>query len=295
MSSFSLKALLAVTLWGLSFVATRIALGWLTPIGLVCSRLVIGWCAMAAFARMGGCRSRLCREDALRCALLGLILAVHLLIQNIGLLKTTATNTGWIIGFIPATIAVGARLFLREKLPVLAWIGIAIGACGVGMVSLSGGFSLSDAKIGDALQLASCVTWTAYTLLAVGAISRSGARKVTQRSFSVAAIVVAMFCAFLPVVAGEMSVPALCSVVFLGVLSSGIAYIAWFAAVREIGSSATGAYLYLEPFVTMAAATTVIREPVAGLGVAGGMTVIAGVWLVARSKRVRRDPRHEVG
>ena len=104
---FSGKALLVTVFWGLSFVASRVALEVFTPIGLVAARTVIGCAALFAVTRGLGYALTPPAGDRGRCLLLGLILAAHLLIQSAGLLMTTATNTGWIIGFVPITIALG--------------------------------------------------------------------------------------------------------------------------------------------------------------------------------------------
>jgi uncharacterized membrane protein len=40
-------------------------------------------------------------------------------------------------GLNPVLIAIGAMLFLKERLPLKAWIGIAMISVGIGMVSLS--------------------------------------------------------------------------------------------------------------------------------------------------------------
>ncbi|MHC4094256.1 MAG: DMT family transporter [Planctomycetota bacterium] len=176
----SLRALLVVVFWGLAFVATRVALTVLTPAGLVATRLMIGCVTMLAVARLMG-RSVLPRPaDRPRCVLLGLILTAHLLIQAHGLVRTTATNTGWIIAFTPIAIAIGAWLFLRDRLPGRTWIGIALGTAGVLLISLSSGTGFTDAKVGDLLQLVSCITWAAYTLLAVGPVARNGSLPVSR-------------------------------------------------------------------------------------------------------------------
>jgi len=286
MNRFSGKASWAVVFWGSSFVATRMALRWLTPTGLVLVRLLIGSVSMWCLASLFETRRGLAPADRGRLVLLGLILAGHLLIQNVGLLKTTAANTGWIIGFIPATIAVGAFVFLKERLTGWAWVGIALGAGGILLVSLSSGFGFSQAKVGDLLQLSSCFTWTAYTLLAIGPIRRNGALPVTVWSLAVAAVATGVASPFFPFTCGIATTESIVAVGFLGLVCSGAAYWLWFRAVDDVGSTTTGTYLYLEPLVTLVAAALLLGETVHPLGVAGGVAVLAGVWLVSANRRL---------
>jgi drug/metabolite transporter (DMT)-like permease len=84
-----------------------------------------------------------------------------------------------------------------------------------------------------------------------------------------------------------ITVQAVGAVAFLGVVCSGLAHWLWYAAVRDVGSTRAGAYLYLEPFVTWLAAATLLGERIALLGVAGGVAVLLAVWLVSSARRSR--------
>jgi drug/metabolite transporter (DMT)-like permease len=74
-------------------------------------------------------------------------------------------------------------------------------------------------------------------------------------------------------------------VTFLGTACTGLAFGMWYVAVREIGTSAAGAYLYLEPFVTWMVAAVVLGEQLTWLGLAGGCVVLTGVWMVSSAGR----------
>jgi drug/metabolite transporter (DMT)-like permease len=281
----SIKALAVVVFWGVSFVATRIALEVMTPLALVATRMVIGCAIMFALARLMGLRIWPQGRDQTRCVLLGVILAVHLVIQAVGLLKTTAINTGWIIAFAPIALAVGALVFLRERLRARAWGGILLGTTGVLIVSLSTGVRFTDAKVGDLLQLISCVTWAAYTLLAVRAITRSGSLPVTFAAVGVAAVATTLVALARPWVVSPLDLQTVLAVIFLGVVCTGSAHWLWNAAVREVGSTTAGAYLYLEPIVTWITAAAVLGERINAVGLLGGAMVLLGVWIVSTARR----------
>ena len=74
-----------------------------------------------------------------------------------------------------------------------------------------------------------------------------------------------------------------------GVVCSGIAFWLWFAAVRDIGSSATGTYLYLEPFVTMFGAAWLLHERITPATIVGGITVLIAVAVVASTRNTTPD------
>jgi drug/metabolite transporter (DMT)-like permease len=273
----------AVTLWGASFVATRIALEALTPGGLVAVRTAAGALLLGGILAGRGGRVWPRRDEWPACVVLGAVLAVHLYLQAWGLTLTSAVHTGWIIGFIPVTVAIGAHLLGQQRLRLTGWGGVALGAAGILAVMLSTPAAQRGQFVrGDLLQLASCVTWTVYTLAATRPLERSGALRATVHSMGFAALVVTVAAGAGGVWVGPLTVRALAAVLFLGPVCSGIAYYLWFAAQREHGPARTGALIYLEPFVSLAAGAVILGERVTAVAVVGGMLVLGGVWLVAR-------------
>ena len=177
--SLSGKAFLAITFWGASFVFTRIALESFGPFGLVASRLVAGSGLLYLTLRARGGQLRFPAREIPLVVLLGLVLGTHLILQAYGLQYTSAMNTGWIIGFIPVTIAIGAHLLGRQRLTGKGWLGVAVGTLGVVLVTIQSPPDFRQARFGDMLQIVSCFTWTFYTLAAVGLVARVGALRVT--------------------------------------------------------------------------------------------------------------------
>lgn len=288
----SLAALTAVVVWGASFVATRLALTTLSPFALVAVRFAVGGAMVAAFARLNRQRVFPPREGLALTALLGLILGAHLAIQAVGLEHTSAVNTAWIVGFIPVTIALGGRAFLGQRLARLGWLGVAVATGGVLLVTGAPVAGFAEARFGDLLQLLSCLTWTAYTLLAVRPVLRFGSLTMTAGPMLVAA---AMTTGAAVVhgrpVAGPLTASTLTAVAFLAVACSGLAYVLWFRALAEHGPARTGTYIYLEPFVNLGLATALLGEPLTLQTLAGGLGVLAGVSMVQLSGR--RRPRYD--
>ena len=286
MKSFlSYYSLVAAVLWAQSFVATRIALQAITPVAVVTLRFSTGAAVLFGWLALRGRPLLPAPADRLTSVLLGLVLGVHLLIQTSGLLYTTAINTAWIIAFIPVTIALGARVFLGQRMPLLGWVGMGIGMAGVLGVTASPPQAFARAHWGDLLQLISCFTWTAYTLVSAGPVARNGAISVTGVAMGVAAAINALALPFFGATVGPLTPEVILSVVFLGLLCSGLAYACWNLALEKDGATRAGAMLYFEPFVTLATAVAVLSEPVTINAMVGGPVVLLGVWLMGRYSR----------
>jgi drug/metabolite transporter (DMT)-like permease len=59
-------------------------------------------------------------------------------------------------------------------------------------------------------------------------------------------------------------------------------YIAWYDALQVIPASQLGAFIYVEPLVTMAMANFLLGEAITVVSIIGGAATIVGVYLVNR-------------
>ena len=274
---------IAILFWGASFVATKRALEGFEPFALVALRFAIGAAFVASVQLARGRELLPERADLARCVLLGLVLALHIGVQAFALLHTSALHSGWLVALSPVAIAIGAALFLGERVSARAWAGIAIATAGALLVVFSRGLALDEASTADLAVLGTCLTWAAYTLLGRTPVARSGAFRVTPLVMGIAALVSGGFAfastARTPEATSTASVVAL---LVLGLGASGIAFTAWAAAVDRLGATRAGALLYFQPFVTLALSITLLDEPWSWLALAGGPLVLAGVALVGR-------------
>jgi drug/metabolite transporter (DMT)-like permease len=69
------------------------------------------------------------------------------------------------------------------------------------------------------------------------------------------------------------------SILFLGILCSGLAYFLWYSALEKRDSSLIGMYLYLEPFVTLVGAYFILNEKLHWVTLLGGGLTLFGVYL----------------
>jgi drug/metabolite transporter (DMT)-like permease len=273
---------LPILFWGTSFVATRIALGAFHPFGLVAARFWLGVALVYAFLAVRGRALWPARADWPISIFLGVVLGAHLLIQGFALLSTTAINSGWIVGFNPVVIALGAQLFLRQPLRARGWLGVVLATLGVWLVTFAAAPDWMHPSTGDLLVLLSTFTWAAYSLGSIGPVARNGAVCITAFAMGVGAIVCTLAAAFTEPMLRAPDASEVLSVLFLGILCSGIAFSLWFRAIELHGPARIGALIYFQSFVTLVAGALVLHEAVTPYALAGGPLVILGVWLVNR-------------
>ncbi len=290
-----LGALIAVVLWGLSFVATKIALREIPPVTLIFSRFALGTALLVAtlLARRRPLVPPVAAWPSL--ALLGFVgIFVHQLLQSYALTMTTAVRAGWLIGLIPIWSALLAAVFLKERFGALKVGGLTLGFVGAVLVVTRGrvapGMLALPGTRGDLLLLASTLNWAIYTILGNGPIRRLGSLRATTGAMFLGWLMLAPL--FL-LQSGwrhfaALSPAGIAAVLFLGLGPSGLGYLFWYGALERIETTRVAAFLSLEPLVTLAAAMVVLREPVGVATAVGGLMVLAGVALVQRAPAAPR-------
>jgi drug/metabolite transporter (DMT)-like permease len=285
-----LAACTAVVLWGVSFVATKIALLDVSPATLIFSRFALAVVVLGLLLRLRSQPFLPPRGSWPALVLMGFVgVFVHQMLQAHGLARTTATRTGWLIGLIPIWSAVLAALVLGERFGPRKLLGLVLGAAGAVVIVTRGELSTDALALptttGDLLILASTLNWAIYTVIGRAALARLGSLRAT------AASVVAGWLMLAPpfFAAGgwheltRVSAPGVAAIVFLGVGCSGLGYLLWYAALERIETSQVAAFLYVEPLVTLVAAALLLHEPVTLATCVGGLLVLAGVATIQKA------------
>ena len=302
-----LEATFAVVVWGGTFIATKVALRELAPASVVWLRFAIG-VAVLALAVLFRRQLRLpTRRELAYFTLLGFIgITFHQWLQSTGLVTSQASTTAWIVATIPVFMAILGWIFLRERLNWRQIGGIALAALGVLLVVsqgdlraiTQGGFGAP----GDFLILISAPNWAVFSIL-----SRKGLQRYPAAWMMFYVMLVGWLLSTLPWLIeagrqangrwawqgwgtiqaawadfGRLSWQGWLAITILGLLASGLAYIAWYDALKAISAAQVGVLLYLEPLVAVVVAWLVLAEVVRWAALLGGGVILFGVWLVQR-------------
>jgi len=276
--------MLAIIFWGTSFIATKTLLDELTPETIISLRLILGSMLLTILAFLTKNKFTVKLKSHIYIFVLALIAVFHLWIQVTGLKFTTASNTGWIIGTAPIFMAILAAIFFKEKIKLLQAGGILVAMFGVLLLIGKGNFqsiSLIENK-GDLMVLGSAFTWGVYSMV----------NKKISLSYSplmtILYLFIMMAIIIIPFNINENSINSVIhlsavgwiSILFLGLLCSGVAYVIWAQALRDLESAKVGAFLYFEPIVTVAAAWFFLNESITILMIVSGIIITIGVLLV---------------
>lgn len=270
--------------WGASFIATKVLLNEVSPETIISMRLILAILLLGIIAFLTNSQFSLNKKNLLQIFILASVAVFHLWIQITGLKYTTAANTGWIIGTAPIFIALLGWIFLKEKLSTQKIAGILISLTGLFILIGKGNpFNISFIQnVGDFLVLFSSFTWGIYSIINKK-ISLNFSPLITiLYLFLMMAIIILPFNINSSVINSVLHLSSIgwISILFLGLFCSGISYVIWAYSLREMHSAKVGAYLYLEPFVTVLTAWLILKEEVTILMILSGLVIILGIYLV---------------
>lgn len=284
-----LEALFAVVVWGASFIATKIAVGQISPIAVVWVRFAIGIPILFAAVLMRKQFALPKGNEWLYFTLLGFLgIAFHQWLQSNGLQTSEATTTAWIIAITPAFLSILGWLVLKEKLTLIQTAGIVLAMVGVLVVVSKGDLaSLSIGKFGapgDVLILISSVNWAVFSILSRRGLKDHPSTRLTFWVMTIGWLITSVAFvgqgrfAELP----QLDARGWWSLIYLGIFTTGLAYIAWFDVLSQLPAAQSGAFLFLEPPSSMIVAAIILNEQVTLAAVIGGAVILLGVWLVNR-------------
>jgi drug/metabolite transporter (DMT)-like permease len=292
-----IKATLAVSFWGASFIATKLALQDVSPVTIVWMRFAMGVIILGISVVHRQQFAIPKRNELGYFALLGFIgITFHQWLQSTGLITAQASTTAWIVATTPVFMAMLGWLFLKERLGWWRILGIILASIGVLLVVSKGDWhSLVSGRFGvygDLLILISAPNWAVFSVLSRQGLARHPAARmmfyVMLFGWLFTTVILLNGPGFSEI--SQLSRTGWLGVLFLGVACSGLAYIFWYDALQAIPVSQVGAYLYLEPLIAVIVAGILLAEPVLIASIIGGGFILFGVWLVNKSNRFLRKP-----
>jgi len=284
-----IEVIFAVIIWGISFIATKLALRDLEPVTVVWLRFAIGVIILGLATVL---RKQFIIPKGKEWgyfALLGFLgITFHQWLQSTGLVTSQASTTAWIVATTPVFMVILGFIFLHEKFDKLQITGIILAIFGVMLVVGKGNFREllggNFGESGDILIMISAINWAVFSIL-----SRRGLEnhQATLMMFYVMTFGW-LFTSVQFLSSGNfqdfrnITWTSLVGIAFLGIFCSGLAYIAWYDGLKAIPASQVGAFLYIEPLVAVIVAWVVLGEYLLPITLIGGAIILLGVRLVQK-------------
>lgn len=278
----------SILAWGSNATALKVLVGYLPPHAMNGLRVLV---ASVAYAALWGLfsRERLGWRDWGVIAGLGLVgNSLYQWFFLEGVPRLPASYTSIVSSTNPVWVALLSVLWLREPLPRMAYLGLAISLAGVMILS---GETLGQGGaqwLGIVFVLLSAVSWAVYT---VGARRFAGGYRLltwTGGSFVVGMIpywllhtpdMLRLTHAAVPVWVWGLLVAS-------GLLANTLAFLTWMQGVRQLGPVRVAVFSNLTPVVGVLAGVIFLGERLPVQALLGGLLTLVGIVIAQRAQRM---------
>lgn len=217
-----LLMLITALIWGSAFVAQRMGMDSIGPYLYSGLRFALGTLVLlpVVYVLGRGNKQPFNRGLFMGGALMGVVLALGINLQQVGLLFTSVTNAGFITGLYVIVVPL-VGLFLGHKTGIGTWLGAVLAVVGMFLLSVGDGFHVAS---GDWLQLAGAFVWGSHVLLVGYFAGRYDPIRLAAIQFAVCALISLGLAVSLEDIQLAGIVTAGPSIIYGGLISVGIAY-----------------------------------------------------------------------
>jgi drug/metabolite transporter (DMT)-like permease len=285
-------ALLFVQLFfGLFPLFGKLAMAGFAPMSVAAWRVLVGSAALALAALLVHGRAALVPlGDLLRLqvlAWLGVVLNMVLFLE--GLQRSTAVNAGLLVATIPIFTFATAIALRQERFELQRAAGILLAFAGVGLLFLQRGPDFThDMLVGNALMVLNALCYSVFLVLSRPLLGRHPPLVVIAWVFVLSLWCVPLF------LRGDVLVPegasrgAWISLGFVLIFPTFLAYLLNTYALSKVSASTTAVFIFLQPIIAGTSGVLVLGEKLQPGTLVSAVTILAGVWLVARRRAPAR-------
>lgn len=286
---------LAALLWSGNFIAVRALRDDIDPVTLNTLRWVLACLLFLPFAAPACLRHlaaiRLHWRWLLALGATGV--AAFQTATYFALSQTTATNALLVLALTPTAILAGSALIGASRPGRVQWAGSVVSVIGAAIVITRADPQVLRAlafNAGDLWMIAAVMFWAIYSLL----LKRRPAAlppTVTLAASMVigAALMLAVLMLTLPGLRFAASPATLLPLAYIVVFPSVVAFWLWGFGVGRIGPERAGQFVHLMPIFGPVLAMAILGERAAPVQLAGAAVIFAGMALVLRGGRWRKD------
>lgn len=290
MQKLSVFVLIIVTIsfWGGSYVAARLLSPGLDSMVISCLRIIIAFIVLIS----------LCIKSKIKLVPANKMLILPLLVLGVvgiffytmffhtGIQTVAGGRASVIINVNPVLIAIGAAIFLHDRLTPLKIIGVLLAALGAVIVISHGNLaSLFTDRLsaGDMWMLLAAACTAGFALMGK-VLLQKGLRPI---QIIVWAVFFGMLC-FIPTTISRADIGQvfiytlkdwLC-IAYLGVFSTALAFILFYKILHKLGATGGGVIGSMIPIPAITFTSLLLKEPLTTSLLVGAAVTVVGVLLV---------------
>ena len=283
--------IMANVLWAASYVASKFVLFDTSVTIMLALRMGLSALLLLPFLIARRKDLNLTRQAIPQLLILALVgFVINKLLEYGGLALTTASDVALLITSESIFTAAFSWVFLRERFKRLTGFALLLGFVGVYLIverSLVPNIPPGGGAwriVGDLLVVLALLVEAFYTVRGKALLVKYPPLMITSAS-----IVVSMIF-WMPVAAWEiihtgwhsLGLVAWLSVGWLALMSTVVAYLAWFQGLAKVDASSAASALFIQPLLGTFLAIVLLHDQLTPMTLVGGILIIVSVYLISR-------------
>jgi drug/metabolite transporter (DMT)-like permease len=275
-----LLMLLTAMIWGSAFIAQRLGMDSIGP--FLYTGLRFGLAAIVLVPVLHFLQKRsatpaapLNRPLLTGGILMGLALSLGINLQQVGLLFTSVTNSGFITGLYVIVVPI-LGLFIGQRAGMGIWLGASLAVVGMFLLSVGEGFQVAS---GDWLQLAGAFVWGIHVLLVGAFASRHDPLRLALIQFVTCAVISLILAVALEEIKLDAIIAAGPAILYGGIFGVAVGFTLQVVAQKDAIASHAAIILSLEAVFAAIAGAIFLSESLALRGYFGCALMFVGMLL----------------
>ena len=220
---------------------------------------------------------------------------VQFLVEFYGLAHTTLAHASLMVGTMPVILAVGASIFLHERLDLVGWLSLAGSSAGAGLIAMSHSSSTAGAAtvFGDGLIIVAMLVALVWVLTNRRLMDRHSPAAVSSYGLLLGVL---MLLVIVGAYAGlppwrNVSLGAWLSLAASGALCTTATTLLWNWGMTRVPASQAGVLLNLEPMIGSALSVWLFSERMGWTAWLGAALIVGcATLLTVRHSAAMKEP-----
>jgi drug/metabolite transporter (DMT)-like permease len=298
-----LVGIIYATIFGFTFMFSKVALEHVRPIGLIAYRFLIAFICLETLRLLKVFHISINRENFLALFWVAFFQPVlYFLFETYGILKTTSGEAGMMIALIPIFVTLLSSIVIKEKPRMIQVLFIILSVSGVLFIQfMKSSSGLDLAFIGLLLLLGAVISASLFNIASRSASKKVKPHELTYFMMLFGAVVFNMLYLIQLGLENQMSsyittlyhVELLIPILYLGIVASIGGFFLVNFALSKVPAHVSSIYANLSTIVAILAGAFILKEQLYYYHFVGGAMIIMGVYGTVRfnhlldSKRVK--------
>ena len=288
--------ILYATIFGFTFMFSKVALEYVRPVGLIAYRFLIAFIALEILRQFKVFKISVNRSKILPLLLVAILQPVlYFIFETYGILKTTSGEAGMMIALIPIFVTLLSAMIIKEKPRLIQFLFIILSVSGVIFIQIMKSSSgLTFELAGFLLLLAAVISAALFNIASRSASKTIRPYELTYFMMLIGALVfnviyliqLAMEGSTLKFITNLYHVELLIPILYLGIIASIGGFFLVNFALSRVPAHVSSIYANLSTIVAILAGTFILKEKLFYYHYIGGFMIIIGVYGTVRFNRL---------